>query len=297
MHSVYWVFGGASLGIFHRPDKTIVPFPVPELPEVEITRRGIEPFVLGRVITSVKVRNPHLRWRIPADLASRLIGVRVQGVRRRGKYLLLESARGSLIIHLGMSGSLRVIESGAPAHPHDHVDILLGDKGLRLRDPRRFGAVLWTEGDPDQHSLLRSLGVEPLETGFTGGYLYHCTRRRHVSVKQLLMNARVVVGVGNIYANESLFRAGIRPRVQSRHLSQQRCERLAQAVRETLLAALAAGGSSLKDFVHADGTSGYFQQQYFVYDRAALPCRKCGTPVRSIRLGQRSSFYCPICQK
>jgi formamidopyrimidine-DNA glycosylase len=270
---------------------------VPELPEVEITRRGIEPFVLGKVITGVTVRNPHLRWPVPRDLAGRLLGVEIQGVRRRGKYLLLDSSRGSLIIHLGMSGSLRIIEPGAPAHKHDHVDILFGEKGLRLRDPRRFGAILWKEGDVSRHPLLKSLGVEPLGAEFSGEYLYGVTRNRNVGIKQLLMNATIVVGVGNIYANESLFSAGIHPRVRSGKLSLERCERLALAVRDTLLAALSAGGSSLRDFVHADGTSGYFQQTYLVYDRAGLACRKCGTGIRMIRLGQRSSFYCSKCQR
>ncbi len=270
---------------------------MPELPEVEITRRGIEPFVLGRCITSVKIRNPHLRWRIPVDLAEQLTGVRVQTVERRGKYLLLGSERGTLIIHLGMSGSLRVVDAGAPAQKHDHVDIFFGDKGLRLRDPRRFGAVLWSGGDARRHPLLRSMGVEPLDAGFTGDYLYRATRGRSVCIKQLLMNSQVVVGVGNIYANESLFKAGVRPRLPSQRLSRARCERLVQAVRDILHAAIKAGGSSLRDFVHADGKAGYFQQEHFVYDRAALPCRKCDTPVRGLRLGQRSSFYCPVCQK
>ncbi len=270
---------------------------MPELPEVEITRRGIEPFVLGRIITGVTVRNPQLRWPVPRNLARRLLGVEIQGVRRRGKYLLLDSSRGSLIIHLGMSGSLRVIEPGAPAHKHDHVDILFGEKGLRLRDPRRFGAVLWKEGDASRHPLLKSLGMEPLGAEFSGEYLFRATRNRNVGIKPLLMNASIVVGVGNIYANESLFKAGIRPRARSGKLSLERCERLALAVRDTLLAALSAGGSSLRDFVHSDGASGSFQQNYSVYDRAALPCRKCGTRIRMIRLGQRSSYYCSKCQR
>ena len=270
---------------------------MPELPEVEITRRGIEPFVLGRTITGVTVRNPNLRWRVPRNIARRLVGRRVNRVLRRGKYLLLECEGGSLILHLGMSGSLRIVDLDAPPQKHDHVDLLFGDKALRLRDPRRFGAVLWNEGDAKHHRLLDTLGVEPLGGKFSRYYLYRATRSRNVAIKQLLMNASVVVGVGNIYANESLFRAGIRPGKRAGRLSLVQCGRLVSAVRDTLTAALAAGGSSLRDFVHSDGASGYFQQQYYVYDRAALPCRVCGSRIRVTRLGQRSSFYCAECQK
>jgi formamidopyrimidine-DNA glycosylase len=269
---------------------------VPELPEVEITRRGIEPFVLGRTITGVTVRNPRLRWRVPRNIAQRLVGRQVHRVLRRGKYLLFECDGGSLILHLGMSGSLRVIDRGDPPHKHDHVDLLFGDKALRLRDPRRFGAILWTEGDAKRHRLLEALGVEPLGEEFSADYLYRATRRRNIAIKQLLMNAYVVVGIGNIYANESLFRSGIRPGRRAGRVSLAQCGRLVAAVRETLTAALAAGGSSLRDFVHSDGASGYFQQQYYVYDRAHLPCRICGTRIRASRLGQRSSFYCAKCQ-
>jgi formamidopyrimidine-DNA glycosylase len=196
-----------------------------------------------------------------------------------------------------MSGSLRVVDSGTPPGKHDHVDLVFGSTALRLRDPRRFGAVLWNEGDADRHPLLAGLGVEPLGETFSADFLHLATRGRDTAIKLLLMNAGVVAGVGNIYANESLFRAGIRPRAPARRLSRERCGRLAAAVRDTLVAALAAGGSSLRDFVHSDGASGYFQQQYQVYDRAGLPCRVCGTAIKSARMGQRSSFYCPSCQK
>jgi len=270
---------------------------VPELPEVEITRRGIEPLVLGRTITRVDVRNPNLRWRVPRNFARRVVGQQVQQVLRRGKYLLLQCAGGWLIVHLGMSGSLRLVDPKTPPREHDHLDLVFGDTALRLRDPRRFGAVLWKDGDVSRHPLLAALGVEPLGEQFSAEFLYRATRARQAGVKQLLMNANVVAGIGNIYANESLFRAGIRPRTRAGRLSRARCARLVAAVRETLQAALAAGGSSLRDFVHSDGASGYFQQQYFVYDRAGLPCRVCGTAIRSARLGQRSSFYCPSCQK
>ena len=270
---------------------------MPELPEVEITRRGIEPFVLGRTITAVTVRNPNLRWHVPRNIARRLVGRQVNRVLRRGKYLLLECNGGSLILHLGMSGSLRVIDSRTPPRKHDHVDLHFGDKALRLRDPRRFGAILWNEGEAKRHRLLDTLGVEPLGEEFSADYLYRATRGRKITIKQLLMNARVVVGIGNIYANESLFRAGIRPGKRAGRLSLEQCGRLVDAVRETLASALAAGGSSLRDFVHSDGASGYFQQQYYVYDRAALACRICGSRIRMARLGQRSSFYCARCQR
>jgi formamidopyrimidine-DNA glycosylase len=270
---------------------------VPELPEVEITRRGIEPFVLGNTITGVTVRNPDLRRRVQRNIARFIVGRRVDRVARRGKYLLLECAGGSLIVHLGMSGSLRVIEPGMPPGAHDHVDLVFGGKALRMRDPRRFGLVLWNPGDASRHPLLARLGIEPLGGEFSAEFLHRVTRGREVGIKQLLMNASVVVGIGNIYANESLFRAGILPRTRAGRLSRERCGRLAASVRDTLLDALAAGGSSLRDFVHSDGASGYFQQRYYVYARAALPCRVCGTPIRAARLGQRSSFYCTTCQK
>lgn len=270
---------------------------MPELPEVEITRRGIEPFILGRSITEVIVRNPNLRWRVPRNIAHHVVGQEVKQVLRRGKYLLLEFTGSWLILHLGMSGSLRVIDARTPPRAHDHLDLVFGDTALRLRDPRRFGAVLWQRGNIQTHPLLARLGVEPLGKAFTPEFLYRVTRGRRAGIKQVLMNARTVVGIGNIYANESLFRAGIHPRTQSGGLSRVRCARLVEAVRDTLRAALAAGGSSLRDFVHSDGASGYFQQQYCVYDRVGLPCRACGAPIRMARLGQRSSFYCAKCQK
>jgi len=270
---------------------------MPELPEVEITRRGIEPFILGRTITGVAVRNPNLRWRVPRNIARDVVGQEVKRVLRRGKYLLFECTGGWLILHLGMSGSLRVIDARTPPREHDHLDLVFGDTALRLRDPRRFGAVLWQRGNIEAHPLLARLGVEPLGDAFSTEFLYRMTRGRRAGIKQVLMNARIVVGIGNIYANEGLFRAGIHPRTRSGSLSRPRCARLVEAVRGTLRAALAAGGSSLRDFVHSDGASGYFQQQYCVYGRAGLPCRACGAPIRVARLGQRSSFYCAKCQK
>jgi len=270
---------------------------MPELPEVEITRRGIEPHVAGRILTGLVVRDRRLRWPVASGLARRLIGRRVNRVRRRAKYLLLDFDEGTLIVHLGMSGSLRALERPEPPGLHDHVDLIFGRTLLRLRDPRRFGSVLWQAGRAEQHRLLAHLGIEPLEHAFTGEYLFRATRGRRVAIKQLLMNHAVVVGVGNIYASEALFRAGIYPLTPAGRLSLARCNRLAQTVRETLEAALLAGGSTLRDFVNSDGKPGYFQHQRLVYGRAGEPCRTCAKPIKSIRQGQRSTFYCPNCQK
>jgi formamidopyrimidine-DNA glycosylase len=274
---------------------------MPELPEVEITRRGIEPYLAGKVITGVRVSERILRWPIPRNLGARVTGRRITRVARRGKYILIDCAAngqpGWLILHLGMSGSLRILDGRAKPQRHDHFDLLLGKRLMRLRDPRRFGAVLWEGGDIARHPLIASLGAEPLEDTFTGKVLYAATRARKAAVKLVLMNAGIVVGVGNIYANESLFHARINPRTQAGRLSLARYETLAAAIKSTLKQALAAGGSSLRDFVHSDGTSGYFQQQYYVYGRTGLPCRICGAAIRQLRQGQRSTFYCPACQK
>jgi len=274
---------------------------MPELPEVEITRRGIEPYLAGKIITGVRVSQRRLRWPIPLNLAARVIGLRISGIARRGKYILIDCGSneraGWLILHLGMSGSLRILDAGTEAERHEHFDLLLGKKLLRLRDPRRFGAVLWHDGDIARHPLLANLGAEPLEDAFTGKLLHTATRARKTAVKLVLMNASIVVGVGNIYANESLYHARINPRTQALRLSLARYEALAAAIKSTLKQALAAGGSSLRDFVHSDGSSGYFQQQYYVYGRAGQSCRVCGTPIRQLRQGQRSTFYCPACQK
>ena len=290
---------GHSLGYIanccHRPS----PYSpaMPELPEVETTRLGITPAILGQRVSGVEIRQPMLRWRIPDDLARHIVGKSINRVERRGKYLLLQAGTGWVIVHLGMSGSLRVLPSDAPASLHDHVDIVFGKQLLRLRDPRRFGAVLWQEGDAQQHSLLASLGPEPLSEAFTTEHLYQQTRQRRAAIKLVLMDHHMVVGVGNIYASESLFRAGIRPGTAAQRLSRARCARLVQAVKDTLRAALAAGGSTLRDFVGSDGAPGYFQQQTFVYDRDGLPCRVCSAPIRATRTGQRSTYYCRHCQK
>ena len=273
---------------------------MPELPEVEVIRRGIAPYIEGRRIVGATVRNAALRWPVPADLEQKLNGFFIAKVSRRGKYLLLDSGEGALILHLGMSGSLRMIPVPAqnPPGKHDHVDLML-DNGmaLRFRDPRRFGAILWETGDVMRHPLLAKLGPEPLAEMFTPNLLYKETRGRSVSIKQLLMNSNVVAGLGNIYANEALFRAGINPTAAAGHIGLGRYRKLVQAIKETLNLAIEAGGSSLRDFVNSEGNPGYFQHQYWVYGRTGQPCRKCGTPIVQIRQGQRSSFYCSRCQK
>lgn len=269
---------------------------MPELPEVEITRLGITPHLQNRMVTGVVVRHPQLRWPVPERLAALLTGSIVQTVDRRGKYLLLRFPHGTLVLHLGMSGSLRIIAADEPAGVHDHFDLVLGAKAMRLRDPRRFGAVLWYADDIGSHPLLAHLGVEPLTDAFSADYLYRATRGRKQAIKLLLMDHRVVVGVGNIYANESLYRAGIRPTLQAGRLTRVAAERLVNEVRATLRDALAAGGSSLRDFLHTDGAAGYFQQQYFVYGREGENCRRCDTPIRRITQAQRATFYCYRCQ-
>jgi formamidopyrimidine-DNA glycosylase len=269
---------------------------VPELPEVEVTRRGLAPQISGRRISGVVVREPRMRWPIPRGL-QRLAGRTVRAVRRRGKYLLVECDGGHLILHLGMSGSLRVLPRGTPPRKHDHFDLVLGDRVVRLNDPRRFGAVLWTQAAPESHPLLAHLGVEPLSSAFDGERLHRLSRGARVSVKQFLMDGRRVVGVGNIYASESLFRAGISPRRRAGRLTRTECDALAREIKLTLREAIRAGGSSLRDFVGSDGAAGYFQQRTWVYDRGGMPCRRCGEPVRRVVQGQRATFYCRRCQR
>lgn len=268
---------------------------MPELPEVEVARRGIAPHLVGKKIAAVAVREARLRWRVP-ETVSRLVGCTVRAVKRRGKYLLIDCGRGHLIVHLGMSGSLRLVSPGTPPGKHDHLDLAIGGRLLRLRDPRRFGAFLWTEAPPESHPLIRHLGVEPLSRRFDARRLHALVRPHRISIKQFLMDGRRIAGVGNIYASESLFLAGIRPRVRARRLSVERCAKLVAAIKRTLRAAIRAGGSSLRDFVGSDGAPGYFQAHYWVYDRAGLPCRRCATPIRRIVQGQRATFYCPSCQ-
>jgi formamidopyrimidine-DNA glycosylase len=269
---------------------------MPELPEVETTRRGIAPHITGKRISRVVVRQPRLRWPVPHDLAERLSGQRVQAVERRAKYLLLRLPAGTLILHLGMSGSLRVLPARTPPGAHDHLDLVFGGVCLRLRDPRRFGAVLWSDGPVEDHPRLRDLGPEPLSAAFDGARLHAAGQRRRVAVKQLLMDGKVVVGVGNIYANEALFRAGIRPTRASHRISRARYEALAQAVKAVLVEAIAEGGTTLRDFQREDGRPGYFRIQLQVYGRGGETCRHCGARLRECRLGQRATVYCPHCQ-
>ena len=272
---------------------------MPELPEVEVIRCGIAPHLEGHRVACVTIRNPNLRWPVPSDLNKILGGVTIDKVERRAKYLLFGCGKGTLILHLGMSGSLRLLAAAATTAPekHDHADLTL-DNGmtLRFKDPRRFGAILWTSIDAMRHPLMAQLGPEPLTEAFNGSLLYERTRNRSASIKEVLMNSRIVAGVGNIYANEALFRAGINPMRPAGGLELIECEKLVQAIREILDLAIKAGGSSLRDFVDSSGNPGYFQQQYWVYRQTGLPCRKCNTNIMQIRQGQRSSFYCPRCQ-
>lgn len=271
---------------------------VPELPEVETTRRGIEPFVVGRTVRQLIVRQCALRWPVPDDLPELVAGQTVQGLARRGKYLLLRLGAGTVIIHLGMSGSLRLCAPGQPPRKHDHVDLVVDqDLVLRFHDPRRFGCWLWSAEDPSRHPLLAGLGPEPFDATFSGDYLHAISRQRSSAVKALIMDHRVVVGVGNIYANEALFRAGIDPRRSARRIAVGRYRRLAGATRAVLEDALAAGGTTLRDFVNEQGSPGYFQQTLSVYGRAGELCRRCGATIKALRLGQRSTFYCPRCQR
>lgn len=271
---------------------------MPELPEVETTRRGIEPLVTGRRVNGVVVRNARLRWPVPAALARELPGQRVGAVERRAKYLLLRCTEGTVLIHLGMSGSLRVVPVSSPPGPHDHVDVVLtGGQALRLRDPRRFGAVLWVPGDPTEHPLLAGLGPEPLGEGFDGAYLHRLSRGRRAPVKAFLMDSRVVVGVGNIYAAEGLFRAGIHPGRAAGRIAAGRYDALAAALRQVLSEAITQGGTTLRDFVAEDGRPGYFRQRLNVYGREGEPCPACDTPLKGCRIAQRSTVYCRRCQR
>jgi len=270
---------------------------MPELPEVETTRRGIEPHLRGRCISAVTIREARLRQPVPADLAERLGGSRLLAVQRRAKYLRFVLDHGGLLIHLGMSGSLRIATPDDPPGRHDHVDIHFGDRLLRYRDPRRFGSIQWFDPAEGEPAALAGLGVEPLGPAFDGGWLYAASRGSRTAIKLFIMDSHRLVGVGNIYASESLHRAGIDPRAPAGRLGRLRCGRLAAALREVLDEAVAAGGSTLRDFTGGDGRPGYFQHSHLVYDRAGLPCPTCGAMIRRIVLGQRSTFFCPRCQR
>ena len=269
---------------------------MPELPEVETTRLGIAPHLLGRRIAKLVIRQPKLRWPIPQPLIACMPGQRIESIERRAKYLLVHTVAGSALLHLGMSGSLRVLDSGTPADKHDHYDWLL-DSGriLRFTDPRRFGSLLW-QPLGSMHALLAHLGPEPLSDDFDGDYLWRLSRGRAASVKTFIMDQAIVVGVGNIYAAEALFAAGIHPRRKAGSVSRARYALLAEAIQRILKVAIKRGGTTLRDFISPDGVPGYFEQELTVYGRTDQPCRNCATAIRVITLGQRSTFYCPSCQ-
>lgn len=275
---------------------------MPELPEVEITRRGLAPHVEGRHVAEVILRRPDLRWPIPREIRKRLPGQRITAVRRRAKYLLLDTAAGSVVLHLGMSGSLRVVPAATPARAHDHVDFVLqGRRGeprraLRFTDPRRFGCVLW-QPPGTIHPLLRGLGPEPLDPAFTGDYLFEKSRGRKAPVKIFLMDQKVVVGVGNIYATEALFEAGISPLRAAGRVSRERYAALAVAVRRILRKAIRRGGTTLRDFIRPDGEPGFFELELVAYGRGGQPCPRCGRPLKQAAIGQRATVWCGHCQK
>lgn len=270
---------------------------MPELPEVETTRRGILPYIDQQIVTEVIVRQPKMRWPIPSEIHE-MEGQIIESVKRRGKYLLLETAKGTALIHLGMSGSLRVVDAGSEHEKHDHIDIVFNNKkAIRLRDPRRFGSVLWTHKNPLKHKLIRSLGPEPLGDDFNVDYLYQQSRGRTVSIKQFIMNGQIVVGVGNIYACESLFKAGISPKRLAGKVSKARYKKLVEVIKEVLAQAIEQGGTTLRDFVQAEGNPGYFQQELNVYGRAGELCLVCDSAVKQMTQGQRSTFYCGKCQR
>jgi formamidopyrimidine-DNA glycosylase len=271
---------------------------MPELPEVETTRKGIAPYVEGKKVASVTVRQKSLRWPVPASLAKELPGQKIRQLRRRAKYLLATTDRGTLLIHLGMSGSLRVVTDGEAPRKHDHVDIVMeGGDVLRFHDPRRFGCVMWLKEPVEAHPLLANLGPEPLSDAFNAAYLHATSRKRKAAVKTFIMDGRVVVGVGNIYANEALFAAGINPTRAAGSISLARYEKLVQEIKAVLARAIKVGGTTLRDFVGGDGKPGYFSQSLNVYGRGGEPCKRCGTVLTEIRLGQRSTVYCRQCQK
>jgi len=270
---------------------------MPELPEVETTRLGIAPHITGQTIDNVIVRNKNLRWPITATLKKDLLNRQFQRIDRRGKYLLCYADHGCMIMHLGMSGSLRIVDKQIKPEKHDHLDILfVSGKILRFHDPRRFGSILWTRKDPLQHKLIKHLGPEPLSENFDGAWLYRRSRKRIQAIKNFIMDGHNIVGVGNIYASEALFLSGINPKRKAGNVSLERYERLANAIKKILKRSIKQGGTTLRDFVNGDGKPGYFQQQLNVYGRAGLSCKKCKSTIKEIKLGQRSSFYCTVCQ-
>jgi formamidopyrimidine-DNA glycosylase len=270
---------------------------MPELPEVETTRRGIAPHIEGKRITAVKIRQPSLRWPIPSDLPQQLQRRQLRVIERRGKYLIFRFTHGSMLIHLGMSGSLCLVEPTALLRKHDHAEFIFSGKlSLRYHDPRRFGAILWAEADPYEHKLLVKLGLEPLCDAFDANYIYQQSRKRSKDIKSFIMDSHIVVGVGNIYANEALFAAGIRPTKAAGKVSGRQYERLVLAIKQVLERSITQGGTTLRDFVGGDGQPGYFAQELSVYGREGLECKKCAKPLKAIRQSQRTTVYCSHCQ-
>jgi len=271
---------------------------MPELPEVETTRLGISPHIDGQIVTSVIIRNGKLRWPVPTSIKKILAGEKCLSVTRRGKYLLLEFSQGHVLMHLGMSGSLQIVDKDTVPRKHDHIDLnFKNGKCLRLHDPRRFGSVLWTHEDPFTHKLLKDLGPEPLDKTFNAEYLWQRARKRKVSVKQFIMDSHNVVGVGNIYASESLFRAGIHPKRAAGKVSLESYKLMVRAIKTVIKAAIKQGGTTLKDFTGGDGKPGYFKQRLNVYGRKGEPCTKCAKPISHCVMGQRATYYCTACQK
>lgn len=270
---------------------------MPELPEVETTLRGIAPHILGRKITAVDVRQPKLRWPVSPELAEGIGGQKLLGATRRGKYLLLQFHPGCVLIHLGMSGSLRIANPAEPPGFHDHFDLVFGSHLLRYRDPRRFGCMLWLEGEPGSHPLLNHLGPEPLSSEFVADYLFARSRKRRQPVKQFLMDSRTVVGVGNIYANEALFMAGIKPIRKVGALTRKECNELVEQIKFVLQRSIDQGGTTLRDFVSGTGEPGYFKQQLLVYGRGGMACKRCGKLLKEVRMNNRTTVYCTSCQR
>jgi formamidopyrimidine-DNA glycosylase len=291
-------FGETRRDLFRASINDIELVNVPELPEVETTLRGIAPFLVGRRVRAVVVREPRLRWPVTPGLEQALCGVEVSSMERRAKYILVHTLHGSLIVHLGMSGSWRVLTREEAPSTHDHVDLVMpGGVVIRYRDPRRFGCLLWTQDDPLQHPLLKHLGPEPLSEDVDGDYLYRRSRGRRMAVKGFIIDSRIIAGVGNIYASEALSLAGIHPLRAAGRISRRRYDTLVDAIKCILQRSIDLGGTTLRDFVNPAGEPGYFEQTLRVYGRAEKPCRVCATPVRLVVIGQRSTFYCPVCQR
>lgn len=269
---------------------------MPELPEVETTTRGLAPHITQQIIAAVNIYRPNLRWPIPSEL-KKLVGQSSGTIERRAKYMLWHFDSGTVVMHLGMSGSMRIVDADSELKKHDHFEVIFNNgKALRFNDPRRFGAVLW-QPQGEELSVIKALGPEPLTDDFNGDYLYQKLKTRKGAIKNAIMTNAVVVGVGNIYASESLFLSGIHPKRAANRVSHERCHQLVKNIKRVLAKAIAQGGTTLKDFTQADGSPGYFAQELNVYGRTDEPCLVCQTPIKNITLGQRSSFYCPRCQK